>query len=584
MRSRGPRPSRAIALAVVVCVLVPPAWVSGETIRDPENPEIEAGDDEEDRDGSEADEADETEVIADPDNPEQPSGEGAESRAEEASDEGAISAGSFRAEYATGVAVDTGWEREGEDVVEWAGRADLRLEQPLSPQWHAVVAGEFEHWIGAERREGEPNYLLNAADPRGAVDVRLGESYVAYRADRWTFRGGHLVTSWGSTDLVRPGDVVNPIDATPSGPPGARGDRLVPQPAVELSYTRPNWSLTGLVVPFFRQNRVAVLGRDAGVAAERLPALGTQFPVLDLLEQTFDRSLYEDLQPLVLATRRPEEFPKHASAGLRATGTRWSTDFGLGYFFGWDRTPYLSVEPEVRELGRLAVEDGQVLQDYDLQGFIGRNPEALELMNSLSEKQREGDRLIESRYRRMHTLLVDVARYLGPVGLRLEAAFQPERTFLTRDLRSVRRPSLFTAVGASYEELIEGRPLALSLEGFWLKPFGAESDLTQWLVAPSEHGEEAEPLLLFEGGYPGLVGAVDWATPLWDLDVRVGSLVELETGGLVVTGQLGRRWASWLRTSIGATIYTGPDPSSRVSLGGLYDPNDRVSLTLEGNF
>lgn len=574
---------RATASVALGCLFVAaPSWVVGEeTIYDPENPAMDAGDEQEGADnGEEGDE-----VILDPENPAQPeSSDDNENAKEEGESEESVGPGTFRASYGTGLAVDTGWEGGGEDIVEWSSRAELSLEKPLSQNWRAVVEGQFYHWIGAEQRQGGPNYLLNAANPRGAVDVQLGESYALYRADRWTFRVGQLVNSWGSTDLVRPGDVVNPIDANGSLGVTGGSDQALPQPAAELSHVQPNWSVTGLIVPFFRANRVGLLGRDAGVSAERLPALGSQFPVLDLVEQTFDSSLYEDVDPLLEATSRPDEFPKNVSTGFRATGTRWNTDFGVGYFFGWDRTPYVEVDEDVRELGRIVVEDGQVLEDFDLQGFLSRNPEALELTNNLSQKRSRGDELLSSTYRRMHTLMVDAARYVGPVGLRADVAFQPERTFVTEGLASVRRPSLFAAAGASYEKLVEGRPLSVTLEGFWLHPFAADSSLTRWFVSGDERGEEAEPILLFDGGYPGVVGAVDWATPLLNLDVRVGSLVELETGGVVLTGRVGRRWTNWLRTSIGTTIYTGPDPGTKLSVGGLYDPNDRVSLTVEGSF
>jgi hypothetical protein len=577
------RPTLSVAF-VCLLVAVPSGAVSEETIYDAENPSMDAEDEREaSDDGDESDGGDE--VIVDPENPDQPeSSDDNESEEEEGESDESVGPGTFRAGYGTGLAVDTGWEGDGEDIVEWSSRAELSLEKPLSQNWRAVVEGQFYHWIGAEQREGERNYLLNAANPRGVVDVQLGESYALYRADRWTFRLGHLVSSWGSTDLVRPGDVVNPVDATGSLGLTGGSDQALPQPAVELSHVQPNWSVTGVVVPFFRANRVGLLGRDAGVAAERLPALGSQFPVIDLVERTFDSSLYEDVEPLLQATSRPDEFPKNVSAGLRATGTRWNTDFGIGYFFGWDRTPYLEVDEDVRELGRLVVEDGHVLEDFDLQGFLSRNPEALELTNNLSEKQSRGEELLSSTYRRMHTLMVDAARYVGPVGLRADVAFQPERTFVTEGLASVRRPSLFAAAGASYEKLIEGRPLSVTVEGFWLHPFAADSNLAEWFVSDGERGDEAEPILLFDGGYPGVVGAIDWATPLWNLDVRVGSLVELETGGVVLTGRVGRRWTNWLRTSIGTTIYTGPEPASKLSLGGLYDPNDRISVTVEGKF
>jgi len=526
------------------------------------------------------------ETIVDPENPaisdDKEGGEGDDERSDEGDDESDSS--TFRAGYGTGLAVDTHWAGDGEDIVEWTGRANLQLDQPLSGNWTAVARGEFRHWIAGERNPDEVDYLLNAGRPRGAVEARLGETYALYRSDRWTLRAGHLVTSWGSTDIVRPGDVVNPLDLTEFSDVSTGTGASLPQPAVEVGYVRPNWSLTGVVVPFFRPNRLALIGRDSAAGLQRNPAIGTQFPVVDLVERLVDPSLYEDLQPLMMATSRPDEFPKNASAGLRATGTRWNTDFGIGYLFGWDRTPFVTLDEDLRELGRLIVEDGQVLEDFDFQGFVSRNPEARELFQNLSDKSRAGEELFSATYDRMHTLLVDIARYVGPIGLRLDVSFQPERTFVTEAFGSVRRPTLFAAGGASYEKMIEGRPFAVTVEGFWLHPFAADSPLTSTFVGADERGEGGTPILLFDGGYPGLAGAIDWSLPVWKLDLRLGSVVELESGGLILNGRLGRRWTNWLKTSVGATVYEGPDPAETLSLGGLYDGNDRVSLNVEGTF
>lgn len=577
---------RSVMMLLLVGGLLPSSGYAEETIRDPENPAMQEGDDAEESSEDAGDSGAET--IRDPENPamgeetDDENEDGGEAAADDGEDGGGESA--FRAGYGTGLAVDLDWADNGEDIVEWVGEAHLELEQPLSENWKAVARGEFRHWIAGEKNANGPNYLFNAADPRGAVDARLGETYVLYRSDQWTIRAGHLVTSWGSTDIVRPGDVVNPLDVTDVSDVSTGSGARLPQPAVEVGFVEPNWSLTGIVVPFFRSNRVAFVGRDSAAGLSRNPAIASQFPVVDLVEQVVDESLYEDLQPLLMATSRPDEFPKNGSLGLRATGTRWNTDVGIGYLFGWDRTPFVTLDEDLRKLGRLMLEDGQVLQDVDLQGFINRNPEALELSQNLSDKQKAGEELFSATYDRMHTLLIDAARYVGPVGLRLDVSFQPERTFVTEEFGSVRRPTIFAAGGASYEKMIDGRPLAVTLEGFWMHPFDADSALSTTFVADGERGDEAAPILLFEDGYPGIAGAVDWSTPLWKLDVRVGSVVELETGGVILDARLGRRWTNWLKTSVGATIYEGPDPAERLSLGGLYDGNDRASLVVEGTF
>ena len=585
-------------LAVGWALAGPGPLAAEETIFDPENPNVDssAGESSDQAGDESGEDEDSAETIADPERPEtdneEASGESEEASA--TSDEGETdeSAGNdagssadtaFRGAYGMGLDIDTAWTGE-EDIVELTGSGYLQLEQPIGERWEAVVRGEFRHWMAGKRREEGPNLLVNAAEPRAEADMRLGESYAIFRAERWSVRIGNLITSWGSTDIVRPGDFVNPVDLTTAQSSATGGRPLIAQPAIETSYIRPNWSLTGVVVPFFVPNRVALFGRDTAVLTRRNPLVGSQIPVADLVGRLVDSSLNEEVQPLLLAQSQPDELFGNASMGLRATGTRWNTDFGLSYFWGWDRTPWLRVDEDLRRLGRLAVDDGQVLRDFDLQGFIERNPEALSAFDAISEKQQAGEELVDSEYRRMQTLLVDVARYIGPIGLRADVALNPERTYVTDRMRTVRRPTLFSALGLSWEELLEPGPLAVTVEGFWLKPFGADSPVTEAFVAELERGSDDESLLLLEDGYWGIAGAVDWATPLWGLELTVGTVVEVQTGGLVVDGRVSKTFGGWFETSVGGTLYEGPDPAEELSFGGLYDNNDRVGLRVRAEF
>lgn len=533
---------------------------AGETIYDPENP------------GQSAEpESDEGE----------PSDDETQQTASAAPD--ADSSTEFRGTWAAGTAVDTHWLEAGdEDIIEWSGAVDLRLDHDLNPRTKVVLEGEFRLWAAGEENAEETDLLINAADPRASFQARLGEAYLVHRTDDWTVRAGHLVTRWGSTDLVRPGDVINPTDLTQlSGL--ATDDTMLPQLALEVGRVEPNWSLTALLVPFFKPNRVAVFGRDVALAVPQNPLLSEQFPVVSLLERAVDSSLYEEVQPLALAASQPDELPKNASLGLRFTGTRWNTDFGLGYFWGWDRTPWLRVDEDLRELIRVIVEDGRVLEDLDFGGFAARHPEVFEISERLADKRQAGEELIVSEYRRRHSLVADIARYIGPVGVRADLTFSPERTFVTRDLRSVRRPTFFGALGASWERLSAENPLAVTVEGFWMHAFAAEAGVTELFVAEGERGEAESELLLIGADLWGVSGAFNATLP-WDLDLRLGGLATLSNGGVIVTGRLRKQWKPWLRTGIGATIYEGPDPAEQLSVGGLYDRNDQVVLSVGGQF
>lgn len=582
----------------MLCVASSTPAFAQETIYDPENPAVSGVEESEE----ESDESDEEtsdggeETIFDPENPAVQAKEEGEQDAElseptlepvEEETEPAPSNADFLGVYATSLAVDTAWEGGDEDIVEWTNQFGLRLEYDMPEQTRAVIEGEFYHWMVGKRNPDETNLLINAERGRASYEPRLGEAYILKRADAWSFRLGNLVNSWGSTDIVRPGDVVNPTNLTDLDTQATSADILLPQLTGEIAYTAPNWSLTGLVVPFFEPNEVVVFGRDVALANPQNPILSNQLPVLAALEQVIDPSRWDDVQSVLFATRVPDERPGNASLGARATLTQWNTDFGLGYFYGWDRTPFIEFDEDLQALINTTIEDGQVLQDFNLLGFIQRNPEVLGLTASVTQKAADGEELFFSEYRRRHTLVADVARFVGPIGVRADVAFTPEQTLYTRTFEAVRRATVFGALGLSWERLRGEDDIFLAtLEGFWLHPFDRDSGINKAFVADDELGPADAELLLIRDGVYGAAAAMQWRVPVIDADLQLGVLGTLSTEDVIATASVGRRWYSWLQTTVGVSIFEGPDvdDGDPISLGGLYDRNDQVTLTVDGVF
>ncbi len=585
--------AQAICWGAIVLTSAPVA--GQETIFDPENPAVQGAeeDEEESEDSAESDDGEET--IFDPENPavdaqpdEQDEVELAEPRLEPIEDEPAQpSNATFLGAYATSLGVDTAWEGRNEDIVEWTNELEFRLEYDMPGQSRAVVEGEFFHWMVGKENPTETDLLFNATRGRASYKPRLGEAYLLLRDDNLTFRVGNLVTPWGSTDIVRPGDVVNPRDLTRFETVTATSDLLLPQFTAELAYSASDWSVTGLLVPFFEPNDAFVFGRDFALINPYNPVLGDQLPILVAAQQLIDRSRWDDVQSFFAATRVPDEIPRNVSMGARATATWWNTDFGLGYFYGWDRTPWLEVDEELRELLSLAAEDGRVLEELDLLGFAVRNPQAVPLTASVAQKAADGEELIATEYRRRHTVVADVARYIGPIGVRADVAFTPEQTLFTDQFESLRRTTIFGALGLSWERFeSEDDLLAVTLEGFWLHPFDRNSAINEAFVGADERGPEDAEILLIGDDLYGAAAAVQWTVPYIDADLQLVALGTLSTEDVVATASLGKRWYSWLRTTVGVTVLEGPDPSSDepISLGGLYDHNDQLTLTIDGVF
>lgn len=565
-----------VMLAVVTAL--PAAASGGETIVDPENPAVDDGELQQDEQNEDEGEADDSMIIEDPERPEVPDGPEPARSDEQRTDRG--DAPGFRdtewdLDYQVGTLVDSPVGPQGRDAMELVGSLGMELRHEFDEKTRAVVAGRFGYWAGAGRQFD---------DWRSHYEPRLSRAYLVHRPGRWSFSFGQMRNSWGSTDLVRPGDVIDPVDLRdPVGPRGL--GTPVGQLAATGAYSGGNWSIRGLVVPFFHGNRVSLFGRDTSLIHERNPVVGEQMPFLLAAEQLVDPSIQQDIQPLLQASQRPQALPRNASAGLRASWTVSGTDLGVGMFYGWDRTPWVEMDDDLRELLVLMAEDGQVFEDYDVTGFVMRNPEAARHSDEMSERVEDGESLVDSTFQRRATLLVDAARYIGPIGVRADVAFSPRQVFYTERLEPVHRPGLFGALGLSWERLLDGtRPLAVIVEGFWLHPFGADSGLTRAVVPEQRRGSPEDELLMFGDGYYGVATAGSWATGLWGLEVMAGAVASLQPGDVMGQFSVQRQWFDGVTTRLGTSVFAGPDPADRITPGGLWAHANRVELSVRGRF
>lgn len=557
-----------------------------ETICDPENPACVTEDD-----GADESVEPDSETICDPENPAcNPQTDGRTRQMPSLVEPDATSAPAAtfnRARFLGGwgmqLDVDTAHEGGGEDIVEAHSRLDLGLEYEPRDDLRIVVEGQFRHWVGGKENPDATDLLVNAQDVRAAYDVRLGEAYVWWRFDDASIGLGNIITRWGSTDLTRPGDVLNPTDQTSFSAMDAA--ERIPQLTLDLTWAGRGWAVQGLVVPFFVPDRAWAFGRDTSLFNPRNPAIADQFPVNDLLSDLVDPSVQDDVQPVVGATRVPDEVPRNVSLGTRFTATFANTDIGFGGWRGWDRTPFIFVDDDLRALLQTVVADGQVLEDFDFLQFFIRNPGLLDLTDRISEKAVAGEELFFAEHRRLHMLLLDAARYIGPIGVRADVAAFAQKTYMTEDFRAVRRPTLAPSVGLSWERIeSEDDIVTITIEGFWQKPLAADDPVTEAFVDEAERGSTDDPLLLIGDGIYGVAGAFLWSIPWIDARLQLGGVFNVSHGDVIASARLERMFLGWLNASVGYTLFEGPDPAERLTLGGLYDHNDQVTFSVSGVF
>lgn len=536
-----PKISWAGSVWLVCATLAYPA-AAQEDIVDPENPGTQAAsEDAEARDGSD-------ESLLDPENvsPSQASSE-ATSQPQE------MQTARFLGTWSDITAVDLSWGDQ-EDVFEQVAELRLRGEYGRGSSFRAVTEVEFEHWWAFDD---------NGDNVRASYEARAGEAYITYRQGDWSLNAGNMIHRWGVTDLIRPNDVINPIDMTIITPD--RAQRRIPQLSAALTWGPSKLRITGLVVPFFVANRSWAFGRDTALFSPNNPVVAQAFPIATVLNGLFDASIQDDVQPAVSATQVPDELASGVSAGTRVATTLANTDLALGYFYGWDRTQSITLDPTAQAVLITVANDQDFLNDFDFVSLLQRHNELLGQLNELSDRQAAGETIFESKYERLHTLSLEGTRYVGPIGVRLDAAFHPEKTYLRDDFTTVRTPTLAVALGLSYEDLSsETDATLISVEGFITEPFDAH----EYLVVGRRSAGAA---------------AVLQRTDSW-LESRAVAVCDFANQDVIGTLSLAHRFETWLRVGGSLVVFDVWGEDSSVTPASILDQNDFATISVDGNF
>lgn len=467
--------------------------------------------------------------------------------------------------FLSAAAADVRYDEVGEDTLEIADEVGLRLRFPFTRRWTAIAEGRLG-WrltgssggLGVTEADG-PTFVPRDETLQGSLRPELRDLYVAGRAGRWGFRIGQQSIVWGSTDISKPADVINPTDFR-RGLSSSPSDARIPIPALDAILSAHPIALELVVVPFFVPHRAAVYGDDTALLP--LPDVVTSALSALPLDRLVDPSLEELVQPLVVQSELPEELPRNASVGARVTGTHRGLDLSAGWFYGWDRFPYVRLSPALAAaaaiLGGGATPDAESLQS---------------VVQLVGDDLATGTPLVQAEYLRRHVVEVDAVRYLGPVGVRIESAFSPRRTLYRADLRSVRRASLLSAAGLSYERG-DGN-VVVSGEAFYQYVFREPGD-GRFVLG-------TDRLLGFGLGGTlrgGVFGAFD-TSRLADFGLTLGLVVFPAHWDVIASPALTFDTSDTLTLSVGATLATAAEPGG---IGERVDADDAVFIKLEKRF
>ena len=537
-----------------------------ENIFDPENEGV--GSEEGDPDGSGG-----FESIFDPENADDPLETHASPEPSSFQTQGFFSRSWFTGSYLGRFYADTGFEGQEEDIFLLDNRLSLRAKIDFSADWTAVIEGRLEHRFWGEQNPDGVDLFVNGEHYQGVFEPSLRDAYLSGRFGNLFLTIGNQSIVWGAGTLTQPSDVINPLDYR-GGPLDSPAEQRVPIFAVESTLVIDRLSLTAVLVPFFVPHRFDVFGTDFAFFTSE-GGLGSGFPLFGLLEELVNPSIQPAVQANLVATEFPEAIPENMSGGARVTSNYGGVDLGVGYFFGWDRTPFFELDEDLGALLTLVAGDEQFFRDFDFMSMALRHTEFLDLQQAVVDKAAAGETLLRSRYRRRHTVEVDFVTYFGQLGVRVESALTPKRTIYLDGMEARRFPVLNNALALSYER---SDSLMVHVEGFWVHTFNVPENREILLTGVDYYGAA----LVFMLGLDEFSGLND--TEWENLSFRFAGIAGISGGDFILYPSATWSFSDAASLSAGAMVFMGPSLDEEITLGGLYDQNDQAYISVDAAF
>ena len=283
---------------------------------------------------------------------------------------------------------------------------------------------------------------------RASVEPNVRELYVGLFGTSVDFRVGQQRLAWGRADNQSPNDVLNARDLRD---PLTSNVELTqrPTPLARLDYHFGPASLQLVWSPFFVADRFDLYGSNWALIQPDAPSGMRGF--FHVLSGAVDPTLKDEFNRLAQQTALPRPAASHA-AGSKLAASWGDFDVSAYYHYGFDRTPYVSISPAFAELLANADFASASLADFSV------------FFSSLAA----GYPPLTMSYLRRHHLGLDLGTVFGPLGLRLDAAFDSKRVFFHRDLTGAQTPALEATAGFEYQTgdvrrvfLLEGSVLRL---------------------------------------------------------------------------------------------------------------------------
>jgi hypothetical protein len=316
---------------------------------------------------------------------------------------------------------------------------------------------------------------VNGQSVRGVLEPELYELYAGFFTPYLDVRIGQQRVAWGNTELACPNDILNARDLR---------DPILSE--IELQHV-PTFmlradldlgfaSLQGIAEPVYTPDRYDVYGSNWAAVQPDAPVWARGLS--NLAQRSLDPTLQESAQRLFLATRYPKNDLTAPVLAARLSWTLAGVDVNHYYQYGFDG-PLIKIDP--------AFAASLASIDFNHAGLADLEPWLLAID--------AGQQPLQVTYIRRHHVGTDVATTLGPVALRLDAAYESKRVFFRRDLQGAVSPTFQGVLSVEYQTGDKDKLAVLEFVYLHL------------LDVPSA------PLLVYARDTVALGGDVRW--PLW---------------------------------------------------------------------
>ncbi len=262
------------------------------------------------------------------------------------------------------------------------------------------------------------DYLFFGRDDKtDTYDLTIREFTWQYNSPKIGLSVGKQIIRWGKTDQISPVDTLNPEDVREFILPEYE-ERKIPVWMADVRYYFDKFTLEGVFIPFFEESRQDYFQTDWAVFGH----LKKEISNANL--PPFYKSYFNNLSV------HEQEPDNETEWGLRLTTAVKSVDLGITFHHTTEDSPYFKSFP---------------IKNIDISGGLS----TANLMSSLGSAVPMNED-IEVEYKKTNIAGIEFETIWGGFGIRGEAAWQENESFITSDLTSVRKPTFLYIIGADY--------------------------------------------------------------------------------------------------------------------------------------